>query len=391
MKTANLILVIILLMTAGCGDSSKQSTDDFITIDVTKDYSSKKELILQDFMDVEYIALETNDDFLNQGNVQAIGKEFIVVKNYVDDGNIFVYDRHGKALRKINRGGQGGEEYISLYRITLDEDNGELFVSDILARKFFVYDLYGKFKRSFTHKEDTKATGFRNIFNYDKDNLLCFDEFNEEIAFVLVSKQDGSITKEIKIPFKEKKFLQQRVIDEASGMVYSQKPPRYRPMTPYNGNWILIEFSSDTVYSFMPDRSLRPFIVRAPPVQSMDPEVMLRLRLLSDRYYFMDAVKNEYNFNTREGFPTTYFMYDKQENDFFECTLYNDDYSIQKEIYLWVLLPVNHEIESWTPIEAYQLVDSYKNGELKDGKLKDIAAKLDPEDNPVIMLVKHKK
>ena len=55
-----------------------------------------------------------------------------------------------------------------------------------------------------------------------------------------------------------------------------------------------------------------------------------------------------------------------------------------------VLMPVNHEIESWQSLEAYQLVESYKKGELKEGKLKEIASKLDAEDNPVIMLVKHK-
>ena len=53
--------------------------------------------------------------------MQAIGKEFILVKNYRDDGDIFVYDRTGKAIRKINRKGQGGEEYISCRSVTLDE------------------------------------------------------------------------------------------------------------------------------------------------------------------------------------------------------------------------------------------------------------------------------
>ena len=90
----------------GCGENS--STDGFITVDVTKGSYSKKELVLQDFMDVEYIPLETNDEFVNQGFVQAVGKEFILVKNYKDDGDIFVYDRTGKAIRKINRKGQGG-------------------------------------------------------------------------------------------------------------------------------------------------------------------------------------------------------------------------------------------------------------------------------------------
>jgi len=113
MKRENIIFVVILLVVlAGCR-GIKQSTDDLITIDVSKSYP-KKELLLQDFMDVEYIPLETNDDFLNQGFVLAIGKNHIIVRNQIRDGEIFVYDRSGKVIRKINRMGQGGEEYTNI-------------------------------------------------------------------------------------------------------------------------------------------------------------------------------------------------------------------------------------------------------------------------------------
>ena len=50
----------------------------------------------------------------------------------------------------------------------------------------------------------------------------------------------------------------------------------------------------------------------------------------------------------------------------------------------------NDKIVFSVTLDAYQLVEAYEKGELK-GKLKEIAAKLDEEDNPVIMLVKHKK
>ena len=96
MKRIGSLLVVLFLLMTGCGDS-KQSAEDLITVDVTASYP-KKELILQDFMDVEYIALETNDEFVNQGFVQAIGKKYILVKNRSADGNIFVYDRSGKAF-----------------------------------------------------------------------------------------------------------------------------------------------------------------------------------------------------------------------------------------------------------------------------------------------------
>ena len=154
MKTANSFLAIFLFIMAGCEGRVNQSTDDFITVDVTKNYSSKKELIIQDFMDVEYIALETNDDFLCQGLVDDIGENFIIVRNNIPDGDIFIYDRNGKAIRKINRTGQGPGEYsrYSIYGgIVLDEENNEMFLNTSSSGSILVYDLSGDFKRSFKH------------------------------------------------------------------------------------------------------------------------------------------------------------------------------------------------------------------------------------------------
>ncbi len=388
MKKVNSTLAIILmLVVVGCGNG-EQLTDDFIKVDIKESYSKKKELILQDFMDVEYIALETNTDFLNQGFVQDIGKEILLITNINRDGNVFIYDRNGKSLRKINHKGQGGEEYIDIFNITLDEDNGEIFINDICLQKILVYDLYGKFKRSFKHKEGGGSLFYTDIFNYDKDHLICYDQYNEEAPFVLVSKQDRSITKDIKIPFKEKKLLQQQL--SVGEMVNTVSPGTYRTIIPFKGDWILSELSSDMVCQFLPNYSLPPFLVRTPPIQSMNPEVFLILRLFSDRYYFMETIKNVYNFDTKEGFPKTFFMFDKQEKAFFRYVVYNGDYLTKKEIYMNALRPVNQEIESCEPLEASQLVESYKKGELK-GRLKEIAATLDEDSNPVIMLIKHKK
>jgi hypothetical protein len=383
MKKAKWILVLILSL-AVITESQAESqagNDDILKVDVRKSFSSKKELILQDFMDVEYIALETNDNFINQGVVLDIGKEIILVRNRINDGDIFVYNRAGKALRKINRKGQGGEEYISIYNITLDEENGELFVNDTMKRKIIVYDLWGKYKRSFSHKKDAGSVHYTEIFNYDGDNLICYDIFNQDIAFILVSKQDGSITNEIKIPFKEKKLLM-----KFSGSNAVAGGPDVS-IIPFRGNWILSEISSDTLYTFLPDYSLRPFIVKTPSVQSMNPEVMLQLRLISDRYIFMETIENVYDFKTESGFPKRYFMYDRQGKTFGGYTVYNGEYSTKKEIYMSAFRKlINHEIESWLRLESHELVESYRKGELK-GKLKEIAATLNEEDNPVIMLI----
>lgn len=87
-------------------------------------------------MDVEYIPLETTDEFITQGVVMAISDKYILTKNYVNDGYIYIFDRKtGKGIRKINRKGQGGEEYAFIVSAVLDEDNEEILST--LQRKYW--------------------------------------------------------------------------------------------------------------------------------------------------------------------------------------------------------------------------------------------------------------
>jgi hypothetical protein len=392
MKKAIFISTIFLIVMAE-SRGQKMGNDNFFTVDVRKKYSPKKELFLQDFMNVEYIPLETNDDFLCQGRVLAIGKDIMLIKNRVNDGDIFVYDRNGKALKKINRKGQSGEEYTCILGIVLDEDNEEMFVNDNYTRRILVYDLDGNFKRNLRHKEGTM---YNKIYNFDRETLICNDDnLNDDgianmQSLMIISKQDGSIAKEIPIPFKKKKTTRLILKDEVNGRFYASGPSSCYPIIPYLDNWILVEPSSDTVYQYSSDHhTMTPFIARTPSIQSMNPEVFLFLSILTDRYYFMESVKKIYDFETRQGFPSTDLIYDKQEKAIFEYTVYNDDYSNKKQVYM-NSRPVNDEIATWQSLEADQLVEAYGKGELK-GKLKEIAAELDEDSNPVIMLIKHKK
>lgn len=391
MKRSTIISATILFVMfgfIGCNQSKPQS-EGLIIVDVTNTDYPIKELILQDFMDVEYIALETNDDFINQGFVQSIGQKIIVVKNGINDGDIFIYKRKtGEAIRKFNHKGQGAEEYVAISGIVLDEDKHEMFVTDNETRKMFVYNLDGKYKRSFKFPQNAM---YKKIYNFDKQNLICynFSSSNEGQSFAIISKQDGSITQEIQIPFEEIKTIYITSRDEANDMTYSAAPYIYPIIPVPNNHWILVEPSSDTIYSYSSEYEMKPFLTRVPSIQSMNPEVFLLPSVVTDRYCFMEIVKKEYSFSTGKGFPSTYLMYDRQEKSIFRYTVHNADYSY-KNIVNMVLSPQSSEIAFYHKIEPYGLVDSYKKGELK-GKLKEIASKLDPEDNPVIMLIKHKK
>ena len=91
--------------------------------------------------------------------------------------------------------------------IILDEEKDEMFVNSASNKKIFVYDLQGNFKRSFQHAEGAQ---YLDVFNYDADNLICYDmsasykdgqKRDKEFYHALISKQDGSVTRAIPLPF----------------------------------------------------------------------------------------------------------------------------------------------------------------------------------------------
>ena len=390
MKRVNLLVTIILLVVmTGCGRN--QPTDDIVTVDVTKSYPEKK-LNLQDFMGVEYIALETTDEFLTQGRVMDIGKENILISNRNRDGDIFIYDRTGKGLRKINRMGRGPEEYMFAYSIVLDEDNNEIFVHDYSPSKILVYDLYGKYKRSLQYNDNDEALRYNVIHNYDRDHLICYDatgNYYEERSFchAIVSKQDGSVIRKIQIPFKEKKSTMIRI--QEGDVTFAALVP-FQSMLPFQYQWILAQPSSDTIYRYLPDYSMIPFLVRTPSIHSMNPEVFLSIELITEHYYFL-TVSEKVGKMTSSGtmvISETSLMYDRKEKALFKYVVYNGDFSNEKEVSI-NSGPVNNEIAACRSLEADQLVEAYKKGQLK-GNLKEIAATLDEKDNPVIMLIKYK-
>lgn len=382
MKNVHSILIMLLLIIVGCGKNN-QPANELSTIDVTAKYPYK-ELILQDFMDVEYIPLETTDEFLCMGSLWGVGKNIIIATNFNNDGNIFIFDRKGKALKRINRKGQGNEEYSSYSRIILDEEKEEIFVNNSFAKKIQVYDLEGNFKRDLLIK---KEFSLFEMYNFDKDNLICHDDFPGTTgqSFMLISKQDGSITQEITIPFNEKKSIYVRIEDKTvEGQYFVYSPQCKHPIMPYFNDYILTEYSADTLYQYLPDHTLIPLIARTPSIQSMNPEVILLPSLFTDRYYFMDAIEKTIEFST------TNLLYDKQEKAFFRSKVYNGDYTNEEKVYLNSRRPINGEIPSWQHLEAADLIRDYGRGRLK-GKLKEIAAELKEDSNPVIMLIKQKQ
>lgn len=373
--------VFLMALCAGCGNSHQEKETGIITVDVHADYPEKK-LMLQDILEVEYIPLETSDEFITQGYVLDIGDRYILAKNRTPDGDIFLFDRQtGKGIRKINRKGQGAEEYTSIYRIVLDEANDEMFVNCMPMRKIFVYDLEGRFKRSFNHAD---STSYSVLFNYDREHLISYDMsiyYKEGMpsegrsSHAIISKQDGSVTRKIPIPFE----IVKAPIIQKEGIAINT----IQSIVPWHDKFLLIETSTDTVY-LSEGNTIRPFLVKT---ASEDPQILLTMGTMTDRYYFLQTIKKEFDFTTGNGFPRTDLMYDTEEKALYRATIFNADYD-KHEVNM-NSNPVNGTIAAFNILTADQLVEAYEKDELK-GPLKDIVAQLDEEANPVLVVMKYK-
>ena len=130
-----------------------------------------------------------------------------------------------------------------------------------------------------------------DVLNYDKDNLICYDasvyykdgQSREEgkSYHSLISKKDGSVTRDIYLPYD---IIKTPCVHQGDGVAMTS----VRPIIPNRGEWLLVDCSSDTVYNYVPEKNkLVPFFVKAP---TKDPEILLRMGGVTDRYYFLDTV-----------------------------------------------------------------------------------------------------
>ena len=367
---------------AGCKPSAVQ--DDLVVIDVKANHP-EKELVLQDFMKVEYVPLETTDEFVTQGDVLAVGDKYMVVKNWVNDGDIFIFDRQtGKGIHKWNRRGQGNEEYTYINGVVLDENRGEIFVNCSPTKKVLVYDLSGTFKRSFNLPEGVEALA---IYNYDADNLMLYDMSvyydegkpkSKPYYHLVISKQNGEMQKGIVIPFDVVKapFVQK---GDAVAMA------AVCPIVAWDRDWLLVETSTDTVYSYRSaDNGLHPVLAKKP---TADPEVLLTMGVMTERYWFMQTIEKEFDFTTGRGFLLGGLVYDKHADEAYEPVVRNTDYEGQRVDL--ISHPLNSVgVAAFQVLPADELVEAYENGKLEGG-LKEIASTLGEESNPVVMLMKY--
>ena len=381
MKTYFYLLLAICL----CGCSSSPVNKEILEIDVTANHS-KIELNLDEIADVEYIPLSSDSNFLT-------GKRMLICKDrymltYGENDKILIFSRQGKAMKEFSHWGNGPHEYNYITNLLADEKKQEIYVHDCFLRKFFVYDLNGKFLREYPGGDA------RFVYDFDDETFLVYNTETNRVDpdlkpyFSLVSKKDGAILKKIEVPFALDKRIDLAVTKDISGGSFTYTS-MHLPLSRNADGFFLNELSSDTIYKFSFEQELKPYIVRKPSVASMSQPVFLQCGIETSKYIFMTRVAiNERD--KQNMFPETNWVYNKKDGSISEYEIVNKDFLDSK-----MALTSHHVNCSTKPgygmfrYRSYELVEAYQEWKLF-GKLKDIAATLDEEDNDVIVVCKFK-
>lgn len=376
--TITLLLASMLLSCGGGkGEAQKQKVSDGLwTFDVTKEYPTK-EIYIQDIADVDYIPLETNDSILWRGReVLYLDDDYIVGANR--NNGVYFHDGKGKALNMFNKMGQGPKEYLDMYKVQYDKKSDEIYINDMF--KYYVYDKEGNFKRSFQGIEDKLYSRIEQFFILNEDELI---QYNYNNHYTRVSRLTGEHLGDIKLG----------VADSTTTLSFRKNNMIFNTIVSHftkdKEGYIITSFSSDTTYLLTSNLQLKPIGVRIPPVSSQDVPVFLLPVKNTPRYYFMSTIKKE------DSFPTKAYMMDKKTNQIYYLKDYfkNKDY-IGLKVHLDMFgpsvlanLPNNVCVQS---LNITKLCEAYEEGKLS-GKLKDIAANLKEDDNPVLMIIKFRE
>jgi hypothetical protein len=383
------IFIFITIVCAGC-NTKTVNTGDVYTIDILKSYPEKN-ISLQSAADIEYVALETSDDVLlgNLPFLNYISDNYIVV--WEELGNIFIFNRNGEIIKRINNRGLGPGEYSIIRSLVFDEKTEEIFVYDYPSNHLFVYSLTGEYKRTM---ELSKDLLWLRIYDFDNETLLAYEvtglinnpglsQIYSKKPYLFLSKKDGSIvsSSDISLPIR------------LTYSVHNEKRERYYmiyyrdPFINNGENYVIADVSSDTIYKLNKNKDLTPFMNRRPSVHSSSLIKTFNAMLLTDNFLLLDLYV--FDFSRIDDFydAAPSFMYEFETNSLSKVKFVNEDFPAGT----WKPGRINIPQKNTTAdmIWMVTLFEAYEKKQLK-GKLEQLVATLDEYDNPIVMITKFK-
>jgi hypothetical protein len=375
-------MFLVTVCFISCGNKKSLDGSSIIEFDINKKYPSKT-ISLQDIADVEYIILESKDDYLYT-EFEYISENYIIARNQYDREFLF-FDKKGRAVTKFSKYGSGPEEYtLAVWTVYCEEDD------DLYIFTYFngikVYSQKGVYKRQLNIRKDAQL---QFMYDYDKNYLLFYDyKDSHPNSFFLVPKGNGGNGEIINIPISYPKKIEASIyitFENGAGTSAGFDPGFAIKNGP---NVLLNDISNDTIFSCTPDKQLIPVFTRKPSNHKIESPVMVHAYIETSFYYFFATQKLEFDFENMAGLEKKGYFIDKKSNQIFQANIMNPDYSGQNlAIYPYLAGKSSDSNVGVIPIETSELLKANNNGKLK-GRLKDAFDSMDEKDpEPFILMI----
>ena len=232
-------LFLLSLSIVSCKSDKKVKNVRSVNIDV----DSKQIYVLNDYCKINKIShLETTDTSI-MGNISKL-----VVKNnklfFKAGKSVFVFDKKGKFLWKINKRGKGPREYSEITDFLVDEVSGTTEIMDMVLQKVIIYR-NNKYVNSFSF--GFRATAFQKLS--ENEYLFYSSDTNNGIdnRFILFSTEKNKIVNKM-MPIDPVKGNFLYILDKTNFVIYSK-----------DTTLCLFGFN-DTIYSFSKSRIFERYI-----------------------------------------------------------------------------------------------------------------------------------
>ena len=397
MMKNNILSLCLMLALSACTSQPKPQKDSTLPIlDISKEYP-EIELDIHEIADVEYIPLETTDEsIIGKAPYYAISEKYIVSLASPLDRATRFFNRKGKYLFKIDRYGQGAEEYVYPFNVSVDFENEECYVYDGYQQKMQVYTFSGKWIRTLKTEE---GTVFMNLFDYDKQYLIGYNSFHDyrnwknlledKYPYHLINKKSGENKRlDIAVENKVSKTFRKGIDSNGTSLESMQF---ICPLLANDKNFLIADFGLDTLYQYK-ENKITPIAIQYPLVHDNDEPIIIAPAIYTDNYLFFRPIRMKYikgNVN-KPYLDAPYLMWDRRTNEIVEITIWKDlNYPNKRNVFYEMNGQKNLPNYIHFSYSAEQLCEEYENGELKED-LKRIASKLKLDDNNVIVICKIK-
>ena len=346
-----------------------------------------------------YIPLETNENCM----LGTIRGNFICSENYIlfynTDNKIYLFSRSGKYIAQIGNVGSGPEEYLHYgsHISHIDEKNSQVIIITSYPRRLMYYDFNGKFLESIPLPFEN-SIGNIEYYNSNIYNFYIIKEANignVPHTYTILDTAFNIITQKIKpIQFSRK-----------SETFAFPAIPLFSQYMYNNRVHIMENMLNDTLYEVNNDFSFMPkYIINSGKysvstdirsddglsfLKEMNNCVMLYSMFETDDYLFI-----LYEYQGRR-IPV---CFNKKENNMVKINTSSSGIpnDFDGGLDFWPVYQNNKELIAF--YDAYQLLGHTKNAnkyDLKGSKeflygFDQMIHNLEPEDNPVLVIVKLK-